>query len=35
MAGPGEGLPLQSINLRFEGVILVEGDLLWCVAVTP
>jgi RAB6A-GEF complex partner protein 1 len=29
LAGPGEGLPLQSIDLRFEGVILVEGNLLW------
>ena len=26
--GPGEALPLQSILLRFEGVIRVEGGLL-------
>lgn len=31
LAGPGEGLPLQSISLRFEGVVRVEGHLLWCV----
>lgn len=30
LAGPGEGFPLQAVNLRFEGVIRVEGDLLWC-----
>ncbi|KAG6837879.1 hypothetical protein H0H93_013032 [Arthromyces matolae] len=28
LAGPGEGLPFQSIVLRFEGVIRVEGTLL-------
>ncbi|KZP16760.1 RIC1-domain-containing protein [Athelia psychrophila] len=31
LAGPGEGFPLQAVNLRFEGVIRVEGDLL-CVS---
>lgn len=31
LAGPGEGFPLQAINLRFEGVVRVEGNLLWCV----
>lgn len=31
LAGPGEGLPLHSINLRFEGVILVDGFPLWWV----
>ncbi|KAG5728542.1 RIC1 like protein [Termitomyces sp. T112] len=28
LAGPGEGLPFQSINLVFEGVVRVEGTLL-------
>jgi hypothetical protein len=28
LAGAGEGLPLQSLSLRFEGVIGVEGELL-------
>ncbi|KAL9715951.1 WD40 repeat protein [Leucoagaricus gongylophorus] len=28
LAGPGEGLPLQSISLHFEGVVRVEGTLL-------
>lgn len=27
LAGPGEGLPLQSISLHFEGVVRVEGTL--------
>jgi len=28
LPGAGEGLPLQSIRLRFDGVIRVEGQLL-------
>jgi hypothetical protein len=28
MPGPGEGFPLQSISLQFEGVIRAEGTLL-------
>lgn len=28
LPGPGEGLPLQSITLHFDGVIRVEGSLL-------
>ncbi|KAH7915124.1 RIC1-domain-containing protein [Hygrophoropsis aurantiaca] len=32
LAGPGEGLPLQSIGLAFEGVIKVEGNV---VSVSP
>ncbi|KAF9243850.1 RIC1-domain-containing protein [Melanogaster broomeanus] len=28
LAGPGEGLPLQSLNLAFEGVIRAEGQVL-------
>ncbi|KIY51327.1 RIC1-domain-containing protein [Fistulina hepatica ATCC 64428] len=27
-AGPGEGLPLQGLSLRFEGVVKVQGKLL-------
>jgi len=32
LAGPGEGLPLQAINLHFEGVVRVDGELLRYVA---
>lgn len=28
LPGPGEALPFQSISLRFEGVIRVEGQVL-------
>jgi hypothetical protein len=28
LPGAGEGLPLQAVNLRFDGVIRVEGNLL-------
>ena len=28
LAGPGEGLPLQSLSLSFEGVIRAEGRVL-------
>ncbi|KAJ7630516.1 RIC1-domain-containing protein [Roridomyces roridus] len=31
LPGPGEGLPLQCVSLRFEGVIRVEGGLI-CVS---
>jgi hypothetical protein len=28
LAGPGEGVPLQSLSLSFEGVIRAEGQVL-------
>jgi RAB6A-GEF complex partner protein 1 len=28
LTGPGEGIPLQFISLRFEGVVRVEGGVL-------
>ena len=28
LPGPGEGLPLHSLTLHFEGVIRIEGQLL-------
>jgi len=30
LAGPGEGIPLHSVSLYFEGVVRVEGTLLRC-----
>jgi hypothetical protein len=29
LPGPGEALPLQALAIHFEGVIRIEGDLLW------
>ena len=34
LPGPGEGLPLHTVALHFEGVIRIEGQLLRCVS-TP
>lgn len=31
LPGPGEALPFQSVSLRLEGVIRIEGHLLRCV----
>lgn len=30
LPGPGEALPFQSLSLRFEGVIRIEGQVLRC-----
>lgn len=35
LPGPGEALPLQSVSLRFEGVIRIEGQLLRYARLSP
>ena len=32
LAGPGEGHPLAGVKLRFEGVVRIEGQIIWSVS---